>query len=165
MKTLISSFTAVLFLVSFNGCAGNSLGSSPNNDKAQPASTQFLSNIDQEASLTTGDQLAAERFYVLMARLSVFALVCDSKNERKDSTKVSRLWNASTEMQKNAETVFGGNVPAYNRFEKQRNIESLRISKSDPTTCRNSQSAFETLVGLSASDLAQLIRSTPYGSL
>ena len=166
MKSIARLFSFIVAVSFLNGCAPSSSGSSPGPDGVRAESGHFLSGIDSEVAANQGNQMVAERFYVLMARLSVFALICDPKNERKDSTTVSKLWNASTEMQKNASDVFGGDIPSYNRFEKQRNIESRRLSfESGPTACADSRQDFVRLAGLSANSLSQLVSTTPFGSL
>lgn len=101
-----------------------------------------------------------------MSRLSVYALICDAKNELGYSTQVSKLWNASTQLQKLAEKVYGGEKVAYNRLEKQRNIESRRLSfESDPNVCALSQASFVDYADLSALELSNVIRNTPRGTL
>ena len=130
-------------------------------------SADFFSGVDQKIrASTTGERFTAERFYLVMARLSVYALICDAKNQRKWSTQVSKLWNSSTEMQALAEKVYGGQTPAYNRFEKQRNIESKRLSfDSAPNVCALSQPSYNSYVGHSAVDLAKVLKNTPRGQI
>lgn len=139
----------------------------PQPPTGQPESGNFFSAIDREiAASATGDRFLTERFYILMSRLSVYALICDAKNELGYSTQVSKLWNASTRLQKLAEKVYGGEKAAYNRFEKQRNIESRRLSfESGPNVCALSQASFVDYAGLSATELSNVIRNTPRGTL
>lgn len=168
---------AVLLVQSCAGSSPNSAtapnapdGSGQAEGPQQPIGLQsadFFSAIDQKIpASTTGERFTADRFYILMARLSVYALICDAKNQRKWSTQVSKLWNSSTEMQALAEKVYGGQTPAYNRFEKQRNIESKRLSfESAPNVCAISQSSYSSYVGHPAADLAKVLKSTARGQI
>lgn len=172
MKTPKLLIAMALVGVLFAGCGSPS--SSPANapgDGSIPGqvgeeSSRYFSNVDSRTTVNQGDVLVAERFYVLIAKMSVFSLICDSKNERKDATKVSKLFNASVDLQKTAEKEFGGDIPAYNRLEKERNIESKRLSFDyGPAACQNSQNAFNRFVTMNASEFANVIRTTAYGAL
>jgi len=104
---------------------------------ASPESADFFSAIDRAiAASATGDRFVAERFNVLIARLSVYALICDPRNDRGYSVKFSRLYNRATDLQALSNRVYGSETAAYNRLEKQRNIESYRLSfQSAPNVC------------------------------
>ncbi len=179
MKTLIVLLTAVVL---FQACGSSSDGGSPNQPtpgapgnpgsptdpgRGQPESGDFFSGVDKAISSSAkGDRLTSERFYVVMARLSVYAMICDFKNELGYSARVSKLWNASTALQKTAEKTYGGEKAAYNRLEKQRNIESNRLSfESGPNACALAQSTFMDLSGQSAQQLSILVQTTPRGNL
>ena len=96
----------------------------------------------------------------------MYALICDFKNEKGWSAQVSKLWNSSTALQKAAEKIYGGEKPAYNRFEKQRNIESKRLSfDSGPNACPLAEASFNDYAGLSAAQLSITIRTSPRGTL
>ena len=159
---------------------GNGAGGGENNPKPVPVpgpvqppdkggqqSADFFATIDSAvAADVKGDKFTADRFYVTMARLSVYSLICDPKNQYGWSNAVSKLWNSSLSLQKLGEKVYGGDIPAYNRFEKQRNIESKRLSfESAPNVCELSKATFLKWSASSASDLEIMIRTTPRGSL
>lgn len=151
-----------------HACGGGSETpqTAPDGTIVTPEGASFFSNIDDViATSATGDRLITERFYVLMSRLSVYALICDPNNNQGYSAQFSKVWNRSTKLQALAEKVYGGEKPAYNRFEKQRNIESHRLSfESPPNTCANSKSTFSRYVNQSASSIASTIESTARGS-
>lgn len=181
MKSIFYAVAAFLILQS---CAGSSSSSNaPANPPAnpppsenpapqnpppttQPESDDFFVGVDKEiAADAKGDSLVAERFNVLMARLSVYALICDAKNDKGYSAQFSAAYNRSTELQALSIKVYGSEKAAYNRLEKQRNIESRRLSfESSPNVCALSVGSFTDYVGLSAADLSAAIKTTPRGS-
>lgn len=173
MKSLFILIAAVFFL---QACAGG--GDSPGSPAApgasddsggtgRPESTNYFSNVDKAiAASAKGDRFVTERFYIVMSRISVFALICDFKNEKGWSAQVSKLWNSSTELQALAEKVYGGEKQAYNRFEKQRNIESKRLSfNSGANACALGESAFHDYAGLTAAQLSNTVHNSPRGTL
>jgi hypothetical protein len=178
MKNLILVLGAAFI---FQACAGG--GGSPglpaapgapgapeasdNPGAGRPESANFFSGVDTSiAASAKGDKLIAERFYTIMARASVYAIICDFKNVKGWSARVSKLWNSSTELQALAEKVYGGQTPAYNRFEKQRNIESKRLSfNSGADACAVGEPSFNSYSSLSAAQLSNTVHTTPRGSL
>ena len=180
-----SIFSAVAVFLVLQSCAG---GSSPSNSPVnppganpppsenpaprnpppttQPESDDFFVGVDKGiAADAAGDRLVAERFNVLMARLSVYALICDPKNNKGYSAQFSAAYNRSTELQALSIKVYGSEKAAYNRIEKQRNIESRRLSfESSPNVCALSIESFADYVGLPAAELSAAIKRTPRGS-
>lgn len=157
---------------SSNPDAGNASPAAPpqqspgNPPKTQPESGNYFSAIDQQiAPMAKGDLFVSERFYNLMARLSLYAIICDPKNELGYSTQFSKLWNRMTALQALAEKVYGSEKAAYNRIEKQRNVESRRLSfESGPDACALGQSTFADYVDDPADQLTTLIKTTPRGT-
>lgn len=124
----------------------------------------FFDELDRKISSTsTGRRLVVERYYRLLARLSVFALYCDEGNKRGLSTNVSRFRERTTALFKEGEKIFGGAKNAYNKFERQRNEESLRFVRSDQElTCSAGVSAFGVHVARSRSRTDTFL-SVPWG--
>ena len=129
----------------------------------------FFEGID--ASLESGPtssvrRLTVERYYRLMARISVFALYCDPGNRQGYSTRFSRIWQASDRMQSEAARVLGGQVAAYDLFEGLRNEESLRMARADvPTVCASDNETFANWVSLSAAQIENHCRVTARGEM
>jgi hypothetical protein len=130
------------------------------------ASHHFLAGLDQgiEAESISSERLVAERFYRLGAKLSVYALYCDFDNTRKYSLKFHDMWVRCEALQAQVEKTFGGFKPAYNRFERYRNEESLRFIQAPDrdAVCAASRAAFAHYVSLDGKSLkAELTAADP----
>lgn len=69
-------------------------------------------------------------------------------------------------LEKLATKVFGGEIPAYNRFERYRNEESLRFIRSDrDEVCIGSYDAFIDFTDLKPNGLESFVSQEPFGSL
>lgn len=133
------------------------------------ASQDFLANVDARIKTESVSQnrLVSERFFRLMARLSVYALYCDAANTLKYSQRFHDVYVSCMDLQAQAEETFGGFKAAYNKFEKQRNEESLRFIQSADraAVCSASYPAFAHYVSLSGKAMKAELLSTPVGEL
>ena len=83
----------------------------------------YFSDVDRtiESESLTKLALVSERYYRVIARLSVYALYCDAANKLGYSARFHDTWVATADLQKEAEAAFGGFKTAYNKLEAERN--------------------------------------------
>lgn len=133
------------------------------------AKKTFFSEIDKTIQVTNrkiGPRIKADRYFRLMARINVWALYCDPGNKIGYSTRASVLQRSCTKLERLAERVFGGEVPAYNRFERYRNEESLRFIRSDrQEVCYGSYPAFMNFTDMKSSGIEAYVSREPFGSI
>lgn len=129
----------------------------------------FFSDVDKTIrprDPKVGPRIIADRYFRLMARINVWALYCDPGNKMGYSTRASHLQRSAVRLEKLATRVFGGDVPAYNRFERYRNEESLRFIRSDRNvTCPGSEPAFLEFTDMKPTDLEGYVSQEPFGSI
>lgn len=137
---------------------------------ASAASDDFFAGVDRtiaKADTISNETLALERYYRLMARLSIYALYCDFDNVLGYSTEFHHTWTETESLQKQAEKAFGGFKAAYNKIEKYRNEESLRFIQRPhrATVCSASYPSFKWIVSASPKELKVKLSQTPVGQL
>ena len=127
------------------------------------ASFYFMADVDAkiDTDSVSGKRLTLERYYRLMARLSVYALYCDFKNELGYSTRFHELWVKTEGLQAEGEETFGGMMKAYNKLERYRNEESLRYLKAGSGICRPSFPTFKRYVAMSAGQFRVTLSTAP----
>ena len=110
--------------------------------------------------------VSAHRFIRLAARLSVFALYCDSDNKRKLSLSVSRFRSRTIAIEKASEDSLGGTVLAYNEFEDARNEESLAFASFDDIDpiCAENLAKFKVDTSANATTLKRDLDTAAFGS-
>jgi hypothetical protein len=135
---------------------------------SQASANDFFAEIDsriKDVQKISDQRLVSERYYRLSARLSVYALYCDFKNELGYSLAFHHLWTRTADMQTQAEKTFGGFQSAYNKLEGQRNEESLRYVQMGNGVCLPSYPTFQRYVAMSASELRNALALPMPGDL
>lgn len=127
----------------------------------------YFEGMDQAVPThSPASRLDADRYLLLTARLSVFAIYCDMNNGQGLNTKVHQFRERTASLQQQAEQSLGGVKPAYNRFETERNDESLRFKTFDQNkVCGQNMKIFRSDVGLSAAALQKFFAGHAYGQL
>ena len=127
----------------------------------------FFDGMDQAVPThSPASRLDAERYILLTARLSVFAMYCDLTNSQGLNTQAHQFRVNTTGLQSQAERSLGGMKQAYNRFETERNDESLRFKSFDQNkVCSQNMATFRTDVGLSAVAVQKLFSDHAFGQL
>lgn len=127
----------------------------------------FFHGVDRALpEYSSHSRLVSERFLLLSARISVFAIYCDLANQQGWNTKAYELRQRTTDLQKRAEKDLGGVKPAYNRFERHRNDESVRFKRFDQQRiCAENSQSFLQLVRHSGRQHRRLLTDTERGRL
>lgn len=102
----------------------------------------------------TASQKPMDRYLRLMAKLSVYAIYCDLRNEAGYNTYVSKLRKRCSGIDQSADRAFG-QTAAYNRFERARNDESLIFSRDSQNLCNANFSEFSKLVQMNATQIRE----------
>ena len=127
----------------------------------------YFAGIDSTFSNNSDMRVvSAHRFIRLAARLSVFALYCDSENKRKLSLSVSRFRAKTIAIEKASESSLGGTVPAYNEFEDARNEESLTFALFDDIdpVCAENLARFKSNTTVNATALKHDLLTAAFGT-
>lgn len=129
----------------------------------------FFSNLDATIKVSgkkVTSRIVADRYFRLMARINIYGLYCDPGNKLGYSTRASILQRNAVQLERLATRVFGGEVAAYNRFERYRNEESLRFVRSDRNqVCSGSNEEFFAFTDLKPKQLEGFVNQAPFGAL
>lgn len=163
-RNLSALLTVFAFILSIET---SSAGIFNRRNPTQPSRTDFIAGIDARVHQEEGRRLTIERYNRLMARLSVFALYCYKINNRPLNEQFSKFRLSAPHLEKEAVRIFGSLPASYNRFEKARGEESVRIVATNnvPQTCVDGQATFDRYVKMSARDFDNLLSSSPHGRL
>lgn len=132
------------------------------------ASADYFSSLDATIPAgSNGRYLVAERFYRIMARLSIFAIYCDPTPQHSWNQAVAQHRRSMVQLTAEADQVFGGGTVAYNKFEALRNDESLRFASSPDqgVACRRGLASFQRWLKMNETELNNLFSSRRLGTL
>lgn len=128
---------------------------------ARSASEGRKSNLTDSSQVN--DRVATDRYLRLLARLYIYAYFCDQGNAQGYSTAVSRIYQTTGHIQKEAGRHFRGRPGIENRLDEYRNQEMARFAREGGAAlCQGTHlRRFHEIVGMDADGIVKYITARP----